>query len=279
MRPMLDKLRKLYQETPIPAELDQVVDRAVRKGRRRRRWSYLATPLAAAAAFILVLNTSATFAFALYDIPVLGDLCRMVTFREYREETDTFVADVRIPAVDVSDLPGDTSWADEMNETITQTMEAEVQESMDRAQEYFDAYVATGGDPEAFIPTLIQVDYEVKHSDDSILSFVVYKLDTIANGYQRAYYYNVDLRTGENLTLEDFLGEDWVDLVTDAVERQLEELPEEKRQMLFEGIDVREVVSEGVGFYLGEDQVVVVFEEYTLGAGALGMLEFSVPLP
>ena len=89
----------------------------------------------------------------------------------------------------------------------------------------------------------------------------------------------MDLRTGENLTLEDFLGEDWVDLVTDAVERQLEELPEEKRQMLFEGIDVREVVSEGVGFYLGEDQVVVVFEEYTLGAGALGMLEFSVPMP
>ena len=277
---MLEKLRERYMETPIPAELDQAVDRAVRRGRRRRLLSRLVTPaVAAAAAFVLVLNTSAPFAFALYDIPVLGELCRMVTFREYREETRTFVADVRIPAVDVSDLPGDTSWAAEMNEAITRTMEAEVQDSVDRSEEYFEAYVATGGDPEAFIPTRIQVDYEVKYTDDSILSFVIYMLDTIANGYQRAYYYTVDLRDGQTLTLADFLGEDWVDIVTAEVERQLPELPAGDRQMLFEGIDVREVVSEGVGFYLDEGRVVVVFEEYALGAGALGMLEFSVPMP
>ena len=287
---MNDRWRDVYENIPVPEELDSAVDAAIQKGRRRSRrrvrTGFLA-PLAACAAFVLMLNVNAAFAYAVYDIPVLGDLGRVFTFREYREETDTFIADVKIPNVEVSDLEGNAAWADAINETITDTMERSVAESVERAEEYYKAYVETGGDPEEFHQMLIDVGYELKYSSENILSFMIYKCETLATGYQENYYYNIDLKTGEEITLEDVLGPDWADIVTEQVEAQLARFPEDQKAMLFtDYLNVRDLVEnkEGsyyqMGFYLsGEGAPVVVFPKYTLGAGALGLLEFPITVP
>ena len=152
---------------------------------------------------------------------------------------------------------------------------------MDRAEEYYKAYVETGGDPEEFHQMLIDVDYELKYSSKNILSFIIYKCETLATGYQENYYYNIDLKTGEEITLEDLLGPEWVEIVTQQVEQQLDQFSEEDQAMLFtDYLDVQDVVEKGIGFYLDEDgQPVVVFEKYALGAGALGLLEFPIEVP
>ena len=287
---MNDRLREEYERIPIPEGLDSAVDAAIQKGRRnhrRRVWTGFLTPLAACAAFVLMLNVNAAFAYAVYDIPVLGDLGRVFTFREYREETNTFIADVKIPNVDASDLEGNAAWADAINETITETMEASVAESVDRAEAYYMAYVETGGDPEEFHQMLIDVGYELKYSSENILSFMIYKCETLATGYQENYYYNIDLRTGEEITLEEILGPHWADIVTEQVEAQLEQFPEEDKGMLFTNyLEVRDVVENRqgsyyhIGFYLdSQGAPVVVFPKYTLGAGALGLLEFPITVP
>lgn len=287
---MNDRWKEEYAQIPIPSELDSAVDAAIQKGRRHRRrraWTGFLTPLAACAAFVLMLNVNAAFAYAVYDIPVLGDLGRIFTFREYREETDTFIADVKIPNVDLSGLEGNAAWAEAINETITETMEKSVAESMDRAEEYYEAYVETGGDPEEFHQILIDVDYEVKYSSQNILSFVIYKCETLATGYQENYYYNIDLQTGEEITLEEILGPRWAEIVAEQVEEQLAQFPEEDKEMLFtDYLEIRDVVEnrEGsyyhIGFYLDEaGSPVVVFPKYTLGAGALGLLEFPITVP
>ena len=278
---MWKNLREQYESTEIPGELAGRVETAIKKGRRRRRMRrsrWLTSTLAACAVLVLLVNVSPVFASAVYDIPVLGQLCRLVTFQDYQEESDTYIADVRIPHVDTSALTGDTAWADAVNETITNTIQAEVDASMQRAQEYYDAYVETGGDPASFIPVSIHVDYEVKHADEEILSFVIHKTETLASAYQRNYYYNIDLATGEELTLEMLLGSGWEENAAEQVERQLQELPEDQQGMLFlEYIDLVDVVSSDAGFYFDEaGTVVLVFPEYSLGAGALGILEFPL---
>ena len=278
---MWKNLREQYESTEIPGELAGRVETAIKKGRRRRRMRrsrWLTSTLAACAVLVLLVNVSPVFASAVYDIPVLGQLCRLVTFQDYQEESDTYIADVRIPHVDTSSLTGDTAWADAVNETITNTIQAEVDASMQRAQEYYDAYVETGGDPASFIPVSIHVDYEVKHADEEILSFVIHKTETLASAYQRNYYYNIDLATGEELTLEMLLGSGWEENAAEQVERQLQELPEDQQGMLFlEYIDLVDVVSSDAGFYIDEEgAVVLVFPEYSLGAGALGILEFPL---
>ena len=279
---MLKKLKEIYEQTEIPEALDGKVDEAIRRARKKRRTvrisGWASSALAACLLLVVLVNVSPVLANAMYEIPVLGDLCRMFTFQEYQQQTDSFIADVRIPNVDTSTLPGDTSWAEEINETITRTIDREVEASMDRAQEYYDAYVETGGVPEEFMPVLIQVDYAVKNSTGDLLSFVIYKFETLASCYQQDYYYNIDLRTGKTLTLEDFLGEDWAEIVSSQVAEQLQQLPEDQKQLLFlDYVDLKEVVRDDIGFYINEDgNVVVVFPKYTLGAGALGLMEFEI---
>ena len=279
---MKDEWKTWYNNIPVPTQLDAVVDEAIAKGKKRARLrrfrAGILTPLAACAIFVLMLNINVTFAYAVYDIPVLGDLGKIFTFREYQEESNTFIADVRIPNVDVAGLTGENNWTEEINKTITETMESSVAASMKRAEEYYAAYVSTGGDPEEFHQMLIDVDYEVKYTSDHILSFIIYKMETLASGYQENYYYNIDLQTGETITLEDLLGSDYVEIIAAQVEEQLENLPEEDKGMLFtDVVDIRDVVAEDAGFYLNANgEIVVVFPKYSIGAGALGLMEFPI---
>ena len=134
------------------------------------------------------------------------------------------------------------------------------------------------GNPEEFHQMLIDVDYEVKYTSDHILSFIIYKMETLASGYQENYYYNIDLETGKNITLEQLLGPDYVEVIAEQVEEQLDNLPEDDKKMLFtDVVDIRKVIAEDAGFYLdGNGEVVVVFPKYAIGAGALGLMEFPI---
>ena len=49
---------------------------------------------------------------------------------------------------------------------------------------------------------------------------------------------------------------------------------------LFTDVDIYSLVDDDLGFYLNDQhEVVVVFQKYELGVGALGQLEFVIPKP
>ena len=202
---MKDELRKIYMETEPPEELPGVVEAALRRGERRARarkraWR-IAYPIAGAfAAFILVLNTVPTFASAMYELPVLGEVCRVLTVRSYHYEDATKNVNIEVPAIDVE--LGDSDWAKSVNKLIEATIDLEVAQSEARAEEYYDAFVSTGGAPEDYQPIGIEVDYEVYYASSDVLSFAVIKTETLATAYETFHYYNYDLRTGEELTVE-----------------------------------------------------------------------------
>ena len=83
-----DALLRELEHTP--PELEGTIQRAaVRARKRRRRW--IAVPSAAAAvfaAFVVAVNTSVSFAYAMAEVPVLGDLAALV-------ETSDYVKDLR----------------------------------------------------------------------------------------------------------------------------------------------------------------------------------------
>lgn len=280
---MKKELRELYTGVPIPPELGGAVERGLEEGARRRAarrpgraFVRAAAPLAAACAvFVLLLNTVPTFAAAMYDLPVIGGICRVLTIADYHESSHASEVDVRLPAIDSGDASA--PWADEVNELIRTTVEAEVAESERRAEEYYEAYIATGGDPDGFIPVRVSAGYEVYYSGGDYLSFAVIKTESGASVYSSFHYYNYDVRTGAELSLEDLLGPGWPDRCAAAVERGLAALPEESRVMLWTDVDVAAAARDSADFYLDETgQVVLVFDKYSLGAGALGRLEFTV---
>ena len=79
-----ERARARYQAAALPEELAFAVAGAVRRGERQRKGRRAlrraaATALAGCACFALLLNVSPTFAGAVYQVPVLGQLARGIT--------------------------------------------------------------------------------------------------------------------------------------------------------------------------------------------------------
>ena len=106
--------RARYEAAPVPEELNFAVAAAVRAGgreRKRRRVvrRSLATLASCCACFVLLVNVSPVFARAVYEMPVLGSLARVVTVTQYAIEDKDHLIDVRLPALENT---GNTAWRD-----------------------------------------------------------------------------------------------------------------------------------------------------------------------
>ena len=280
MHPELERARVRYHAQETPEELSLAVRAAIREGerlRKRRRVlrRSLATALAGCACFVLLVNGSPTFAQAVYDVPLLGSLAKIFTVTEFTVNDDEHVIDVRLPALENT---GYTDLEQQINQEISTRVQAVIDEAEQRAQETKEAYVATGGDPDDYIPVIIDVDYEVKCQTEHYLSFVIQKTETRASAYTEFYTYNIDLETGRELTLRDLLGPNWMETVNAQVEAQIAERSKDPDNVYwtaeeggFQGI------SEDQPFYLNqEERPVVVFEKYELGPGSMGSQEFVI---
>lgn len=147
-----------------------------------------ATALAGCACFALLLNVSPTFAGAVYQVPVLGQLARVITVKEYSINDRDHLIDVRLPALE---LAANTDLEQRVNTEIRTRIDQVLQEAEDRARETREAYVATGGAQSDFIPIIITVDYEIKCQNGQYLSFVLTKTETLASAYTEVYTYNI----------------------------------------------------------------------------------------
>ena len=210
MPDMWERARVRHESTPVPEELEFAVASALPRLEvphlpMCHLFLFTTVPmcLAGCACFVLLVNASPAFARAVSDVPVLGGLARVVTVTEYHIDERERLIDVRLPALE---LPGDTDLEQRINLAIQTRIDQVLQEAEDRARAIRDAYVATGGAEEDFIPVMIDVDYEIKCQNDHYLSFVLTETETRANAYTELYTYNIDLQAGRELTLRDMLG-------------------------------------------------------------------------
>ena len=280
MHPELERARARYQAQETPEELSLAVRAAIREGDRLRKHRRvlrrsLATALASCACFVLLVNGSPSFAQAVYEVPVLGSLARIFTVTEYTINDKERVIDVRLPALENT---GHTDLEQQINQEISTRIQAVIDAAEARARETKEAYVATGGDPDDYMPVIIDVDYEVKCQNEQYLSFVVTETETRASAYTEFYTYNIDLETGKELTLRDLLGPNWMETVNTQVEAEIARRAQDpdniywtEEQGGFQGIE------EDQPFYLNENGLpVVVFEKYEIAPGSMGSQEFVI---
>lgn len=274
--------RKGYEQIQIPAELDEMVQEAITEGlsaRSRRTVASVSKRAGLIAAVLLLcmvslLNLSPVFASAACELPVVGGLCRVLLFREYHTQDNIKYIDAEIPQIENT---GKTELETRVNLEIQEAINACLQESEARAQEYFDSFVATGGDPKQFTPLGITVDYEVKHISPQYVSFVVRQYETAFSAYNQYFYYNLDLETGRELTLRDWLGNDYRQIAAENIEKTIAGWSKEQRSLLWDDLSVIDLISENTDFYLNESgQAVVVIGKYEAARGSAGQLEFVI---
>lgn len=274
--------RSKYESIEIPGELCAVVQEAIAEGMGRRRPGFVLRRISAVAAalalcLITTLNVSPAFAQAASGLPVLGGLARVFTFREYHAEDEIKYIDAEIPQIDNT---GKTELEQRINLEIQQIMAEKLSESEDRAREYYTAFVETGGRPENFIPVGISLGYEVKHISQEYASFVIYQYETRFSAYNSRCYYNIDMESGRELTLRDYLGSGYREIAARSIEETIAGWDEEQKALLWEDLSVIDLISENRAFYINEaGNAVVVFDKYEAAAGAAGTLEFEILAP
>lgn len=289
----LEEMKERYDNIAIPEELHARVQQEIIKSRRqqeekrkmnsRYRIKHFIRGMEAAAAavcivFTVALNTNPAYAQELAEIPVIGSLARVLTFRSYETEENDIAVSVEIPSIEM--IAEDTGIeVEEINQEILDSCSKYAEDALLRAKEYRDAFLETGGTPEEWAEhnVKITVNYEIKQQNDDYLSFVVRGSDNWAGAYGESKYYNLDLNTGNLITLEDLFGSDYVSFVNAQITEQIS-----KRQEAGEAFFAPEAggftgISEDAKFYINEsNHPVIVFDKYEIAPGSSGEVEFEI---
>ncbi|MDO4552245.1 MAG: DUF3298 and DUF4163 domain-containing protein [Bacillota bacterium] len=259
---------------------EKMREESIRETRKRYKkvWGGVAAALALAVLGLGAgVNASPAFAASVDGIPVIGDLARVLTIKSVHEETDAYVADLEIPGIEGLE---NEELQEEINRLVSEQVDAAVEESKVMMEEYKEAYLATGGTEEDYIPREIFVDYEVKCISKDVLSFAVYQTESIASAYTELFYYNYDLNTSQALSLEDLLGPDYMEIANPQIAEEIALRSQIEGNMYFdgsEGVEGFSTIRSDQPFYVNEaGNAVIVFEKYEIAPGYMGIQEFEI---
>ena len=280
--------KKEYEEIKVPENMKERMEASIARAKKDKRkvkkvklWK-TCTSAAAVLAIVLILpNTSQTAAAAMQQIPLLGNLFKITTVREYQVDEERNMANVKVPQVEVQDstdgnTDADTAAqakksADAINfdiEEETNKLIDEFKESMKNEEGYQDIYI----------------DSKVLTDNDRLFSLELILYQGAGSGYEQHKHYTVDKLTGKELTLKDLCGNDHVDTISEEVKKQMKQqmAADESVKYWLDDPDVPEwnfdKIAEDQDFYVdAEGHVVICFNEYDVAPGSMGCVEFTMP--
>lgn len=124
--------------------------------------------------------------------------------------------------------------------------------------------------------------YEVTHDGEQYFSMYMAAARIMGSGSETYQTYTIDKKTGEAVSLGELLGnEETLKLVSENISAQMEEQMKEDASVVY--FQASEGGFSGLkgdeSFYLNQDgSLVVVFDEYTVAPGSMGMVEFTIPI-
>ena len=281
----LKNTKKIYDQIEVPDNLSEIIQQTVNETsppRSTRHFFKLLVPLTLAmtTVFVILLNTSPVLASNLSDIPLLTQIVKVLTFRNYQTMDEMKNIYVRIPVLENT---GNNELEDRINYEIKKQIDFSVSKSEQLAKELYDTYIQAGYNPSQIEPLLVEVDYQTTFYNDRYLSFIIKKYENIPYSTvdKEQYYYNVDLQTGGHITLRTLFGPDYLTKVGTEIYKQIESKKKEDENMLFfDEINIFEVLENEEKFYINEQgQVVISFDRYEIAPGYMGYPEFIINLP
>ena len=239
-------------------------------------------PVAAAAVigiFIILPNTSATIAHAMEQIPVIGSLVMVVTFRDYEYESDRNMADIEVPEIKPELATQDNALQENLDRT-TAEINAEIQTITDNLiKEFEDNLKSEGG----YQDVVVKSEVLATTPDYFTLKLICYQ--GAGSGYQWNYFYTIDLKTGERLKLKDIFkeGADYITPISENIKLQMQERMDADENVYYWLNDEIEewnfkAITDETSFYLNEKgNVVIGFNEGDVAPMYMGTVEFEIP--
>ncbi len=309
----IEDLKKEYEEIRMSdAQVDafkKSIEKAKKDNRRikRMRGFKMAGTAAAAVliAFIILPNTSAGVAHAMAKIPFLGNMVRVVTFRDYNYEGETQIANVDVPKIELeetvvedagivtADLQGEERAAYGGEESVEDGLNASalketvngINADIDALTEQIIADFKKDVEEENGVKEVI-VSHEVMATPEQYFTLKLTHYESSADGAEKIYYYTIDLATGERLALEDLFVEDadYIGIISEEIIRQMRErmvMDEDVWYWLDEETDdwnFKEITGD-TQFYINENNnIVISFNEGDVAPMYMGVETFEIPM-
>ncbi len=280
----LKDLKNEYLDIPIPEELDFVVRKAIKENRSlkpKERSSFKKTIIAAASALIIMatvtvgINTSPAFAETLSKVPIVGGIVKVLTFKEYTLNDETFNADIKIP--EISGLK-DEELQKALNEKYLEENEKLYQQFINDMEEM----KKSGGGHLG-----VDSGYVIKTDNDRILSVGRYVVNTVASSSTTFKYDTIDKKNEVLITLPSLFKDDsYINIISENIKEQMIKRHKEDENMIYwvsgiedeDPIELFEEISKDQNFYINNDgKLVICFDKYEVAPGYMGVQEFIIP--
>ena len=273
-------LKEKYESVEVPKEAKERMKMGMEQAKKEKKnkkivyFRRAGIGVAAACLCMVALpNISSGTAYALQKIPVIGSIAKVVTFRDYTDNTNDFEASVEVPQI--TDTAENAKEIEQTNKTIEEY-----------ADEMIAQYEKELKETEGLGKCELKSIYQVIREDEQDL---VLEIDTevvMASGAQYKKVFNIDKNTGKIKKLADYFKEDsnYIDVLTKEIKRQMrEQMKADEEKIYFldsdDGLDEMDFkkLPEDADFYFDTDgNLVVLFDEYEVAPGYMGAVSFTI---
>jgi len=218
--------------------------------------------------FILI-NVNGDVAFAMQDIPVLGNIFKVITIREYEYDNGNQFVDAKIPM-----LSGDTECL-QQTESINKSVESLIDMILKEFGKEVEAY------PSSYKG--VSISYDVLTNTQSWFTLRLNVMYTAGSTSTEYKFYHIDKQQNKIVTLQDLFepNYDYVTVITENIRSQMKEQMKKDSNMVYyfdaDNVDGFGSIDINQNFYLNENNnIVIVFDKYEVAPGYMGCPEFVV---
>ena len=228
---------------------------------------------ASAACFVFIIlfllpNVSVTYAQALEQLPVIGDLVRVVTIRNYYYDDNHWKMDINIPQIESED----SKSVDYINKDVSELTTALI-------NRFYEDLEINGNKGYGSL----NVDYEVVTNTDSWFTLKLTVCQTAASSNTYFKFYHIDKNQGKIVELGDLFNTDkFSNSLVAEIKKQMQEQMANDENISYwintSGIGEEfATVSADHNFYWNENgDLVIIFDKYEVGPGSMGTPEFVI---
>lgn len=272
----IDKLKENYNNIEIPKELDDVINDAFNKSENkklennkkdwRRNMKKWYASAAAVGLIIVSVNASSTFAKSLENIPVIGNIIRVVNFNNYRIDKDGMDVSISLPEV--------SSDNKDLEYKLNKKFEKEGKE----AYKKYEAEVAKLEKEGKTTHKSAEMWSETVAENAKTVSVAIYNTETEASAATSRKIYNINKEDKTILTLEGMFGNnDYVDALSKNILSQMKERTKKDSNDVY-FVDNTFKIKKDQPFYINDKgELVICFDEYEVAPGSAGLVEFVIP--
>ena len=218
--------------------------------------------------FVLLTNVSPKFAYAMQELPIIGDIVKVITIRNYFDKDGNSEIEMEIP-----NIKNDNNSQSQTNENVNEDVNQLTQNILDKfyAEENSENHLS------------IKVKSDVIENNKYWFTLKLTISEVAASSDLKYKYYNIDKRTDEIVKLSDlFDDENYKKAISEEIKKQMVSRMEKDKDVVYWIDEENEewsfsMIEDNQNFYFSnKGNIVIAFDKYEVGPGATGAPEFEI---